>query len=94
MVRQNKSLKAKTVELSRVADKWSVSLCWFLSLVTGCTYVEDMGRLESPHLIERDRLILILKTQVELLGVADKWSVFLSVIALKNVWIAQKQEER
>jgi len=25
----------------------------FCHLCTGCTYVEDMGRQESPHLIER-----------------------------------------
>ena len=39
-------------------------------------------------------MILMLKKQVEHPSIVDKWSVFLSVFAFKNVWIAQKQEQR
>jgi len=36
----------------------------------------------------------MLKKQVELPSIVDKWSVSLSAFAFKNVWIAQKLEKK
>ena len=54
----------------------------FCHLCTGCTLVEDMGRQESPHLIERDRFILMLKKQIELPSIRN--SSYMTLLLLHH----------